>query len=186
MNVMEDLIHNLRIAHNKILDSADELQDNAVRVEAESLAEEIKTLYRSMTERMKTIKRSPGAGTQRNRSQIDKVQRHLGAAIQSYHEVELEFRQGMEEQMVRSYRIVNPDATDEELQAAMANPDDQQIFAKAVSVIASSMHLYATPSDVRMTTDDANRSKGRSHPGIFSCPAASTRHPADRAGCIPS
>lgn len=147
MSVMDDLIHNLRTAHNKILSSADELQDNAVRVEAESLAEEIKTLYRSMTERMKTVKRSPGAGTERNRAQIDKVQRHLRDAIQSYNEVQMEFRQGMEEQMVRNYRIVNPDATDEELEDAMANPNDQQIFSEAVSARESSKAIGRSFAD---------------------------------------
>lgn len=129
-----ELIQKLRTTHMNILYAVDEPQGNSMQAEAERLAEEIKTFYRSLTERIKIVKKAPGAGAQRNRAQIDRAQRRLREVISAYHEMQLDLRKETEKQMARKYRIIDPDATDDKIHAVAMDLDNQQIFSEAVSV----------------------------------------------------
>ena len=133
INEVENYINEIDNLHRRLLSDADPARENAIRSEAAELARETKDLYRSLIERMKTIKRSPDAGSPRNSPQIGKVERKLRAAITSYQQVQRNFQKGLEAQMARQYRIVRPDATDAEVQEAVRDSSNQQIFSQAVS-----------------------------------------------------
>jgi syntaxin 1B/2/3 len=126
-------IDQINSLYRRLLSDADPARENAIRSEAEELARETKNLYRNLIERMKSIKRSPDAGSLRNSPQIGKVERRLKAAIESYQRVQRDFQRGLEAQMARQYRIVRPDATDAEVQEAVQDSSNQQIFSQAVS-----------------------------------------------------
>ena len=88
--------------------------------------------YRALGQRVKRVKSQPESGNQRNSPQVGKVDRRLKKAINTYQTVESEFRRNVREQQERQYRIVRPDATQEEVRQACEEPN-QQIFQQAVS-----------------------------------------------------
>ncbi|KAI5308324.1 Plasma membrane t-SNARE, secretory vesicle fusion, partial [Ascosphaera atra] len=118
--------------HKRLLSDADFAREGELRAQAEDLADQTKQLYRSLVERMKSIKRSPQAGSAMNSAQIGKVERRLKAAIESYQKMQVDFRKGFEDQAARQYRIVRPEATEAEVQEAVQDTANQQIFSQAL------------------------------------------------------
>ncbi|KAL1956084.1 hypothetical protein VTO42DRAFT_7679 [Malbranchea cinnamomea] len=129
---VENYIEEMNTLYRRLLSDADPTRENVLRAQAEDLASQTKNLYRNLIERMKSIKQMPDAGSPRNTPQIGRVERRLKAAITSYQKVQTDFRKGLEEQMARQYRIVRPDATDAEVQEAVQDTSNQQIFSQAL------------------------------------------------------
>ena len=100
--------------------------------EIDSLSSETMTMYRSFAARIKTIKSQKESGDPRNKPQVGLVDRKLKSAINEYQNVEREYRQKMSEAMARHYRIVRPDASDQEVQEAVQDTSNTQIFSQAV------------------------------------------------------
>ena len=100
--------------------------------EIDSLSSETMTMYRSFTARIKTIKSQKESGDPRNKPQVGLVERKLKAAINEYRNVEKDYRQNLSEQMERQYRIVRPDASDQEVREAVQDTSNTQVFSQAV------------------------------------------------------
>ena len=132
INSVENYIEQMNTMYRRIISDADPTQENALRAQADDLASQTKNLYRNLIDRMKSIKKMPDAGSPRNSPQIGRVERRLKTAIGSYQKVQTDFRKGLEQQMRRQYRIVRPDATDAEVQEAVQDTSNQQIFSQAV------------------------------------------------------
>jgi syntaxin 1B/2/3 len=132
IDTVETYIDEINTMYRRLLGDADPARENAIRAQADNLAEETKNLYRNLIERMKAVKQMPDADSPRNRPQIGKVERRLKAAITSYQQVQSDFRKGSEQQMARQYRIVRPDASDAEVREAVQDTSNQQIFSQAV------------------------------------------------------
>jgi syntaxin 1B/2/3 len=107
--------------------------------EINSLSSQIMTGYRSLVSRVKNIKSNPDSGSLRNAPQVGKVDRRLKATIQKYQTLESEFRQKSQVAAERQYRIVRPDATDAEVQEAVAD-SEARVFTQAVC-ISSILHV---------------------------------------------
>lgn len=99
--------------------------------EITNLSTAIMTAYRALVTRVKNIKSKPESGNPRNAPQVGKVDRRLKATINKYQNLEAEFRRDSKAAAERQYRIVRPDATEEEVQQAVENPD-APIFQQAV------------------------------------------------------
>lgn len=61
------------------------------------------------------------------------VDRKLKQAMNEFQQLEQVFRKKLGEQMARQYRIVNPDASDEEVVAAVEDTENNQVFSQAVN-----------------------------------------------------
>lgn len=101
--------------------------------EITNLSTAIMTAYRALVTRVKNIKSKPESGNPRNAPQVGKVDRRLKATINKYQNLEAEFRRDSKAAAERQYRIVRPDATEEEVQQAVENPD-APIFQQAVRI----------------------------------------------------
>jgi len=99
--------------------------------EITNLSTAIMTAYRALVTRVKNIKSKPESGNPRNAPQVGKVDRRLKATINKYQNLEAEFRRDSKAAAERQYRIVRPDATEEEVQQAVENPD-APIFQQAL------------------------------------------------------
>lgn len=111
-------------------------RERQLRAQADATSEELQSLYRNVLERTRMIKQTPGAGAQKNRRNIEKIQRKIERVIKKYQESDVEFCNSTKEQMMRQYRIVKPDAPDSEVQSQIENAshqDTQAIFSDAVS-----------------------------------------------------
>jgi syntaxin 1B/2/3 len=98
----------------------------------EALSADIMTGYRGLADRVRRIKGMQGAGEPRNRAQVDSLDRRIRKAIQKYQEAEARFRKEVQEQQKRQYLIVNPNATQEEIEEASETSGDVQIFQQAL------------------------------------------------------
>lgn len=99
--------------------------------EITSLSNQIMTGYRGLVSRVKNIKSKPESGNPRNSPQVGKVDRRLKATINKYQVLEAEFRKDSQAAAERQYRIVRPDATDDEVRQAVEDPDTP-IFQQAL------------------------------------------------------
>lgn len=90
------------------------------------------TLYRSFAGRIKAIKQQKESGDPRNKPQVGLVDRKLKSAINDYQKVDRDFRHKLAAQMERQYRIVRPDASDQEVREAIEDTSNNQVFSQAV------------------------------------------------------
>ncbi|KAF2795526.1 t-SNARE [Melanomma pulvis-pyrius CBS 109.77] len=129
---------------DRALDQIDGQLDNLERIfkqvlarpdmpsgEITNLSTQIMTGYRALVARVKNIKSKPESGNPRNAPQVGKVDRRLKATINKYQNLEADFRRDSQQAAERQYRIVKPDATDEEVRQAVEDPD-APIFQQAL------------------------------------------------------
>lgn len=134
----------LRSLQTRAIDDPDASQGTQTNREIDALGSETMTLYRNFGARIKAIKQQRESGEPRNKPQVGKVDRKLKSAINDYQQVESDFRKKLSEQMARQYRIVKPEATDEEVRAAIEDTSNNQVFSQAVN-----KSLYLSLSEVK-------------------------------------
>jgi syntaxin 1B/2/3 len=100
--------------------------------EVDRLSQTIMTQYRGLVDRVRAIKSDRESGNPRNAPQVGKVDRRLKTTINRSQQLEREFRKKAQEQIARQYRIVRPDASDAEVQEAVEDTSNQQVFSQAV------------------------------------------------------
>ena len=99
--------------------------------EINNISSQIMTSYRGLVGRVKNIKSKPESGSPRNAPQVGRVDRRLRATLGEYQTIEAKFRADSKAAAARQYRIVAPNATDPEVEAAIENPE-APIFQQAV------------------------------------------------------
>lgn len=125
-------LERLRFLQQRAIDDPDASQGTQTNRELDSLSSDTMTLYRSFAARIKTIKSQKESGEPRNAPQVGLVHRKLQSAINEYQNVEKDFRHKLSAQMERQYRIVRPDASDQEVQEAIQDTSNNQVFSQAV------------------------------------------------------
>nr|XP_023908596.1 syntaxin-like protein psy1 [Quercus suber] len=100
--------------------------------EIDGMSADIMTGYRGLADRVKRIKGQRAAGEPRNRAQVEALDRRIRKAINTYQQVESQFRKEVQEQQRRQYLIVRPDATESEITEATKSGADAQIFQQAL------------------------------------------------------
>lgn len=136
---IERNLERLRFLQTRAIDDPDASQGTQTNREIDALSSETMTLYRNFGARIKAIKQQRESGEPRNKPQVGKVDRKLKSAINDYQQVESDFRKKLSEQMARQYRIVKPEATDEEVRAAIEDTSNNQVFSQAVN---KSLYLF--------------------------------------------
>ncbi|KAF2089177.1 t-SNARE, partial [Saccharata proteae CBS 121410] len=137
--ILDDCL-NIDKAIDKIdqqLDQLQRLHKSAVneplvyKNQIDGLNNDIMTGYRGLVDRMRRIKGLPESGNPRNKPQVGRVDRRLKATINRFQDVESKFRKDLRESQARQYRIVRPEASEDEVEQALENPDTQ-IFQQAL------------------------------------------------------
>lgn len=130
-------IDHISFLRQQFLAEIESLRERELRAQANAASEDLRFLYRSVLERIRFIKQTPGAGAQPNRRAVEKVQRRIEGVIRKYQEADLELWHSTKEQMMRQYRIVKPEASEEEVQSEIdraSYQDMQNMFSEAVSL----------------------------------------------------
>ncbi|CAF9931481.1 MAG: Plasma membrane t-SNARE, secretory vesicle fusion [Alectoria fallacina] len=125
-------LERLRFLQQRAISESDTSQNTETNRELDSLSSDTMTLYRSFAARIKSIKSQKESGDPRNKPQVGLVHRKLQSAINEYQNVEKEFRHKLSARMEREYRIVRPDASDQEVQEAIQDPSNTQVFTTAL------------------------------------------------------
>ncbi|KAF9876750.1 snare domain containing protein [Colletotrichum karsti] len=130
---IEANLNQLRMLQERTLTDADTSASSSTARQLDALSSETMTMYRSLTERVRQVKSTPEGQTPKNSPQVGRVDRRLKGAIQQYQQVESQFRKRTQDQMARQYRIVRPDADEQEVRAAVEDAGaGAQIFQQAV------------------------------------------------------
>ncbi|KAK6717939.1 hypothetical protein SNK03_001099 [Fusarium graminearum] len=132
IDTVEQNLEQLRMIQQRTLDDADSSGSSAANRQLDALSTETMSLYRELTERVRTIKSSPEANSAKNNPHVTRIDRRLKAAITQYQQVESQFRKRTQDQMARQYRIVRPDASEQEIQAAVEDTTGGQVFSQAM------------------------------------------------------
>jgi syntaxin 1B/2/3 len=122
----------LQTLQQRALDDPDSSTQSSTNRELDAMSSETMKLYRTIGADIKSIKQQPDSGSPRNASQVERVDRRLKAAIQQYQGLERDFRARLRDQMARQYRIVNPNASQAEVERVISDSSDQQIFSQAL------------------------------------------------------
>lgn len=129
---IEQNLERLKMLQQQSLNDPDSSLNSATNRQLDQLSSQTMTLYRNFAGRLKAIKQQPESGTPKNAPQVGKVDRKLKAAINKYQNVESDFRRKMQDQMARQYRIVRPDASEQEVREAVEDTSNQQVFSQAL------------------------------------------------------
>lgn len=132
INQVEHSLEKLRMLQQRSLDDADSSSASAVNRQLDSLSADTMALYRELTERVRALKSRPPQQIAQYRGQVDRIDRRLKSAIQQYQQIESQFRKRTQDQMKRQYRIVRPDASEEEVKAVVEDTNNNQMFAQAL------------------------------------------------------
>lgn len=129
---IEQNLQRLRYLQQRAIDDPDASQNTQTNRELDAITAETMTLYRNFTQRLQSIKSQKASGEPRNAPQVGKVDRKLKSAINQYQQAERDFRRSLSAQMERQYRIVRPDASDQEVREAVEDTSNNQVFSQAV------------------------------------------------------
>lgn len=132
IDTIERNLEQLRMLQQRTLDDADSSSSSSANQQLDSLSADTMSMYRSLTERVRTIKSNPDSRTPKNNPQVGRVDRRLKSAIQQYQQVESQFRKRTQDQMARQYRIVRPDASEQEVRQAVEDTSNTQVFQQAL------------------------------------------------------
>ena len=131
---IERRLDRLRFFQQRAIDEPDASQSTATNRELDAYNAQVMVMYRSLGGRIKAIKQQKESGDPRNRPQVGLVDRKLKKAINEYQQVDRDFRHKLSAQIERQYRIVRPDASEQEVREAIEDTSNNQVFSQAVSV----------------------------------------------------
>lgn len=130
---IERNLEQLRMLQQRTLDDADASSSSAANRQLDALSSETMASYRTLTERVRVVKSNPDSRTPKNSPQVGRVDRRLKDAIRQYQSVESQFRKRTQDQMARQYKIVRPDASEQEVRAAVEDTSSNgQVFQQAL------------------------------------------------------
>jgi syntaxin 1B/2/3 len=129
---IEQKLNQMKMLQQRALSAADTGANSTTSRQLDSLSSETMALYRALTERVRQLKSNPASQQSMNAPQVGRVDRRLKQAIQSYQQLESQFRNNTQDQMARQYRIVRPEADEAEVQAAVEDPTGGQVFQQAL------------------------------------------------------
>ncbi len=132
IDIIEKNLEELKFLQQRSLDDPDSSAQSNSNRQLDDMSSRTMTLYREFAGRIRAIKQQPDSGSPRNAPQVGKVDRRLKAAIHQYQKVESDFRGKLRYQMARQYRIVNPNASQAEVDKIVSDTSNQQIFSQAL------------------------------------------------------
>jgi syntaxin 1B/2/3 len=135
-------IDNIAQLHQRALSSTDasanEHLDNAVaqtQIRNTSIKEEIKFLERDVV-------RTQDSSRASKQAQLNSIRETFKKELQNYMQMESDYQRRYKDQIARQYRIVNPDASEEEVrEATEADWGNEGVFQTAVSPSLHNHHV---------------------------------------------
>jgi len=122
--------------HQRSLNDIDEAAQQTTTHRLEALVTETSALNSNLANRIKTLK-GKASRDPTKAPQVGVLDRNFKDSLRKYQLVEKGFADRTREQMARQYRIVKPDATEEEVRQACEDSQGQQVFSQAVSISRS-------------------------------------------------
>ncbi|TGZ84291.1 t-SNARE [Ascodesmis nigricans] len=122
-------ISRIEALHGKALTDIDEANLSQTERTLEALSSETSQLNNNTANRIRLLKSKAGSDPSKA-PQATTLDRNFKNALRKYQMVEKTYADRTREQMARQYRIVRPEATEEEVQQACEDGSGQQIFSQ--------------------------------------------------------
>lgn len=132
IEVMKRKTQNIRSVHQRSLQDIDAQAIEGTQEELRKLTEDASISNRALSTKIRILK-GKVRGDPGKQAQADRVEKNYKAALIEYQKVIVEFQERVRNQIKRQVKIVKPDATEEELEAAVQDGQGQ-IFSQAVSI----------------------------------------------------
>jgi len=133
IEIMKRKTQNIRSVHQRSLQDIDAQAIETTQEELRKLTEDASTSNRALSTKIRILK-GKVRGDPAKQAQADRVEKNYKASLIEYQKVVLDFQERVRSQIKRQVKIVKPDATEEELEAACQDGQGQ-IFSQAVSTI---------------------------------------------------
>lgn len=147
IQTLTNSVHQVAQLHQRALTSS----DGSAQRQLEQLISETQLLNTSIRDQIKQLKadteRTTDGTFNLKKRQFESLNKEYKAEIQKFLQEEQQYKERYREQIARQYRIVNPEATDDEVrQAADADWGNEGIFQTAVC------RLFSIPSHCDILT----------------------------------
>ncbi|KOS19475.1 Syntaxin-like protein psy1 [Escovopsis weberi] len=129
---IESDLEQIKMVQMRVLSDVDSSSNSQSNRQLDALTTETMATYRSLAERVRIIKSNPEGRSPMNNGHVERVDREVKAVITKYQTIESDFQANVKKQIDRQYRIVRPDATEDEVRAAVDGTGNQQIFSQAL------------------------------------------------------
>ncbi|KAK9370716.1 t-SNARE [Lipomyces kononenkoae] len=117
--------------HNRSLNEIDVEQDQWNQKQIDSLVAETSQISNTLKYKIKSLEGKSRSDSTK-RVQVDAVKKTFMDSIQRYQSVEASYGMKYKQRAERQYRIVRPDATDDEVRQAIEDTSGSQIFSQAL------------------------------------------------------
>jgi syntaxin 1B/2/3 len=131
IDAIYDNLRTLQNLQQRSLADTDESPNTATNRELNNLSASTMNMYRDYVRRLKSIQALPESTTPMNAQQVKKVDERLKTAISKYQSVEADFQKKLQAHMARRYRIVRPDASEDEVREAVESGSGP-VFSQAL------------------------------------------------------
>ncbi|KAA1474904.1 t-SNARE [Dentipellis sp. KUC8613] len=134
IKTFNDSIARISDLHSRSLNNMDEQASQRNAQQLEELVADTSSLSSMLKRRVKALERQGGTGRDATirKQQTALVKSKFVEAIQNYQQVEQQYRQKYKQRLERQVKIVKPDATPEEVRAAVEDDQGGQIFSQAL------------------------------------------------------
>lgn len=137
IRLIDENVNKISDLHSRSLNNMDEASAQYAEQQLAGIQQETSSLTNGVKNRIKLLesqtKRVPAGGDKNVRNtQIGAVKNRFKETIQRYQQVEQNYRQKYRARAERQFRIVKPDATQQEIKAALDDDQNGQIFSQAL------------------------------------------------------
>ena len=127
----ESIINQIDNLHKQLLTEISEENEMDLRHSLDNLISQASDLQYTLKNDIKDVQRLALSDTNKHAQAENSRQRFL-KLIQDYRIIDSNYKDENKEQAKRQYKIIQPDATDEEVEAAITDVGGQQIFSQAL------------------------------------------------------
>ena len=127
----EQLINQIDVLHKNLLTEISEDREMELRHQLDDLVSQASDLQSNLKVDIKAAQQE-GLHDTNKQAQAENSRQRFMKLINDYRVIEADYKEESKEQAKRQYRIVQPEATDEEVEAAISDVGGQQIFSQAL------------------------------------------------------
>lgn len=127
----EDTINEIDSLHKRLLSEVNEEQENQLRNSLNNFVSQATDLQYQLKDKIKQAQ-TLGLHDSNKQAQAENSRQRFLKLIQDYRIIDSNYKEENKQQAVRQYKIIQPDATEEEVEAAITDVGGQQIFSQAL------------------------------------------------------
>lgn len=131
LNHYETIINNIDSLHKNLLTQVNEDREIEIRHQLDNLISQASNLQYQLKTDIKSAQQD-GLHDANKQAQAENSRQRFLKLIQDYRIIDSNYKDENKEQAKRQYKIVQPEATDEEVEAAISDVGGQQIFSQAL------------------------------------------------------